>query len=302
MAFMVCAVLAGCALVAGLLYGIAGRKSHETALTGQIFIVTTGSENVKLGGVHVLLIEKQQVADFLRERQPAIDAEIKIRQRAVEDTSAAVAAAETNLIIAQSEYATWEKKQADDSTTAQNTELSTDDKMDLMREEFEWQQKIANLKGQTPRQAMAAEIAEKKKEVDFLDAAADHAEKTSALAAAVKKAADEAIMAAVAAVTANSNLVSYLASGDYMEGLAAAPIFKKTDTDADGRFSFTYRSGKAFTLYARSQRLVAKSTEHYCWLVDAPRNSETEHIILSNGNLTPVDPDGYFEHKPQPEP
>jgi hypothetical protein len=48
----------------------------ETRLSGQIFIVTRGAESIKLGLVDVRLIEKQQAVDFLKKKQPEIDAQM----------------------------------------------------------------------------------------------------------------------------------------------------------------------------------------------------------------------------------
>ena len=56
--------------------GLTGCKPKETTLSGQIFIVTRGSENIKLGLVEVQLIEKQQVTNFLKIRQPEIHAQM----------------------------------------------------------------------------------------------------------------------------------------------------------------------------------------------------------------------------------
>jgi hypothetical protein len=80
-------VLAGC-------LGLAGCKPNT--FTGQVFIVTQSRDNIKLGAVEVVLIEKQQVADFLRQRQAAIDDEIKARQSALEIARQETRVAEAN--------------------------------------------------------------------------------------------------------------------------------------------------------------------------------------------------------------
>lgn len=66
--------------IAGTL-GLIGCKPRETTATGQIFIVTRGAENIKLGAVEVLLIEKSKVTDFLEKKEPRIDAEIASQQQ-----------------------------------------------------------------------------------------------------------------------------------------------------------------------------------------------------------------------------
>ena len=62
-------------------FGLAGCKPKTTTLTGQVFIVTQGGDNIKLGDVQILLIEKAQVAAFLAKRQPIVDAEIASAQQ-----------------------------------------------------------------------------------------------------------------------------------------------------------------------------------------------------------------------------
>jgi hypothetical protein len=59
---------------------LVGCKPKQVTLTGQIFIVTRGAENVKLGLVEVQLIPKQQVYAFLDSKYTAIEAEISSRQ------------------------------------------------------------------------------------------------------------------------------------------------------------------------------------------------------------------------------
>jgi hypothetical protein len=64
--------------IAGML-GLAGCKPKQTTLAGQVFIVTQGADNVKLGDADILLIEKSNVTDFLHKKQSAIEAEKESR-------------------------------------------------------------------------------------------------------------------------------------------------------------------------------------------------------------------------------
>ena len=48
--------------------GLDGCKPRETTATGHIFTVTRGAENIKLGAVEVLLIEKSEVSNFLQKK------------------------------------------------------------------------------------------------------------------------------------------------------------------------------------------------------------------------------------------
>jgi hypothetical protein len=91
-------------LVVGGSLGLLGCKPSETTITGQAFIVTKGVNNVKLGAVEILLIEKQPVADYLRQRQGMIDAQIEAGQRALDDALHAVETAKTNAAAASTAF------------------------------------------------------------------------------------------------------------------------------------------------------------------------------------------------------
>lgn len=80
--------------------GLAGCKPKTTTLTGQVFIVTRGSENVKLGDVEIFLIEKPEVTRFLQKKQLAIESKIRILQQelaAAKDDVKNAQQVETNL-------------------------------------------------------------------------------------------------------------------------------------------------------------------------------------------------------------
>lgn len=62
--------------------GLAGCKPKETTIPGQVFIATQGRENIRLGAVEVLLIERQQVTNCLQKRQAVISDKIKLATRA----------------------------------------------------------------------------------------------------------------------------------------------------------------------------------------------------------------------------
>ena len=66
------------------LLSFVGCKPKETTLTGQAFVVTRGGENIKLGLVEVMLIEKESVKVFIQTEQPGIDAVIAARQHEYE--------------------------------------------------------------------------------------------------------------------------------------------------------------------------------------------------------------------------
>ena len=81
---------------------------------------------------------------------------------------------------------------------------------------------------------------------------------------------------------------------DYFAEFLPVPT-QKSLTDADGRFSFSFPCHKSFTVFATAKRAVLGNTERYCWVVNAPADSEKGQVILSNNNLVSSDPDGYFK-------
>jgi len=65
----------GAALVIAITLMYALFKPKEMTLSGQVFIVTKGAENVKLGGVEILLFENGKLTKFLRARETVMAAE-----------------------------------------------------------------------------------------------------------------------------------------------------------------------------------------------------------------------------------
>jgi len=50
----------------------------EPRYPDKVFIVTQGAENIKLGDIEVLLVEKQQALEFLQKKQVAIESELAL--------------------------------------------------------------------------------------------------------------------------------------------------------------------------------------------------------------------------------
>lgn len=66
-------------------FGLSGCKPKTTTLNGQMFIVTQGGDNIKLGDVEILLVDKAQVAARLAEKEPVVDADIASAQQELND-------------------------------------------------------------------------------------------------------------------------------------------------------------------------------------------------------------------------
>lgn len=63
--------------------GLAGCKPKETTITGQVFIAASGGISFRLGAVEVLLIERQQVTNYLQKRRVVISDKIKAATQAM---------------------------------------------------------------------------------------------------------------------------------------------------------------------------------------------------------------------------
>ena len=78
-------------------------------------------------------------------------------------------------------------------------------------------------------------------------------------------------------------------------------VIQKIFTDAEGKFSTSFRHDKAYTIFAEAEREYGGNREHYYWLINAPTNAGSTRVLLSNNNLVSEDPDGYLKIKPLPE-
>ena len=76
---------------------LAGCKPKQTSVTGQVFIAPMGGVNLKLGGVEVQLLEKEQVTEYLNGTRPLVQSNRALCRRELE-------AAQADLQKAQDEY------------------------------------------------------------------------------------------------------------------------------------------------------------------------------------------------------
>ena len=305
---------------AGIL-GLAGCKPKATTVSGQVFIVTKGAENFKLGAVEILLIEKPQVTEFLQKKQPAIESEMASKRQDITNAEQEVATAQSNANKAEA-YFDWFTANKPYKTNADYFKASSE--WDNLLKQYIRQTNYVNqLSAYVDKLAKAASTddenrflsasdtcmaAIKKREemAEQLNSLADQMRpiKTAALAAErdkleiVKSSLTKAVSHAdtVKTILENSPTVA-----DYLADFSPI-VVQKTLSDSDGKFSFTYPRNKTLAIFAHAQRMVLDKTEIYYWLVDAPTNAETAQIFLSNNNLVFADPDGYFKLKPKETP
>jgi hypothetical protein len=288
---------------AGIL-GLAGCKPKATTVSGQVFIVTKGAENFKLGAVEILLVEKSQVTDFLQKKQPAIESEMASKRQDITNVEQEVATAQTNANKAEA-YFDWFTTNKPYKTNTDYFKASSE--WDNLFKQYVRQTNYVNqLATNDIRDAFFPALKMREKMAEQLNSLADQMRsiKTAALAAERDKL--EIVKSSLAKADSHADTVKTIFENsptvaDYLTDFSPI-VVQKTLSDSDGKFSFTYPRNKTLTIFAHAQRMVLDKTEIYYWLVDAPTNVETAQIFLSNNNLVFADPDGFFKLKPKETP
>ena len=295
---------------AGIL-GLAGCKPKATTVSGQVFIVTKGAENFKLGAVEILLIEKPQVTEFLQKKQPAIESEMASKRQDI--TNAEQEVAQTNVNKAEA-YFDWFTTNKPYKTNADYFKASSE--WDNLLKQYIRQTNYVNqvyayattnqLDDENAEKTFFAAIKKREEMAERLNSLTDQMRpiKTAALAAEKDKL--EIVKSSLTKAVSHADTVKTILENsptpaDYFDDFSPV-IIQKTLSDSDGKFSFAYPRNKMFTIFAHAQRMVLDKTETYYWLVDAPTNADTAQIFLSNNNLVFVDPDSYFKLKPKEAP
>ena len=290
-----------CAAGLFLAVGLIGCKPKTTTATGQVFIVTRGAENVKLGAVEILLVDKAQVIKFLNTTKPAVQSAIVARQQEL-----VLAKEEAKKAQAVVDWLLTNNRPATNASylevRSQIQELQS--QVESLQQQFdaiEVQRAAASSRGNSARAdaLLAQENANLEKqrwsnsEASRLLAKLDEIARLETAQASKKlKSAKSRI------VTAEAELANSPKPEDYFANFTPA-VLNKTLSDADGKFSLTYPRDKPGTIFACARREMLDKTEVYYWLVNAPSSAEAVQLFLSNNNLVFVDPDGYFELKPK---
>lgn len=272
---------------------------------------------MKLGDVEILLIEKSQVTEFLAAKLPMVESEMT-------SLRLAYGSAQTNLQTAQSNYDLFEADKPNKDLESETDFLSN--KIFLSYPDFNAEKlKCQNLRHTandlsktSDRWESEARDAQNAGNYDLAGNYSSYSESASSEAINVGEQADaefsklqdfvnqieaEKLSALNAANAAESSAQAAFDCSptpeDYLADFIPSAI-QITRSDADGKFCFVYPKSESFTIYATAQRSVPMNgTEKYFWLIDAPTNSETGQIFLSNDNLVYSDPCGYFQIKPK---
>jgi hypothetical protein len=327
---------AGCVALAGC---------KPRTIVGQVFIVTQGRDNIKLGAVEIVLIDKQQVMDFLRQREAVIDDEINARRQELTEAQQSIETAKTKAEAAKMNYdaalaqvpksAEYVRNQAEKDAMARTNEVIWNRIQTLQRKieelDADWPLRASSIRRDYNPLSSGDDLT--KEEIARLKADGADLRSVGPLLVqlqrilqifrpgpeweldgklkAIQQSAEEKERAKVDAAQAallnaqsraadiQNALDIFPTTDDYVQGMMAVLSPAATiQTDADGRFSMACPRGKAFTLYATAKRAVLEKTETYFWLVDAPADTSSSQIFLSNNNLAEIDPDGYFRIKP----
>ena len=297
------------------------KATPKIKLTGQMFIVTEGAENIKLGDVEVLLIEKAQAVDFLWKKRSTIDSIMQSRKQALEiaKTNAGEPDAEyelaakmiktMNVAMESAGRAKGLPRAMVENDLAVVTNDLNDFNLFFRDSPYITNNDFAAVKGNGG--TLLTYIVDLAKTWSLGTGAYQYYNRTTiennipAIVGFEKRVDEIARTTKGKYDLANSNLNSIEiaftnspTSEDYMADFSPAFI-QKTITDADGKFSLVYSSAKSYTIFGHAQRKVGTKTEQYYWLIDVPTNAESVQVFLSNHNFVTVDPGGYFQIRPK---
>ena len=335
------AILASFVLICAVLtWFIAPKyfKPKTVSLSGQIFIVTKSGESVKLGLIDVMLIERTNAAQSLNAIAQTIKGESQRRQVALEAAKKDLVQATNAWLefdnfgpLHQPTYLAimeklnplsaslkafdqkWEESNAADKQHVKDAmqadeELRTSTKpIDVLEREYApWDSVGRVLEALNTQREHLLEY-----KTEMTNTAPQRDEQLSLALEAAKillpaMTNRDSLLTALATTRTNLELAeiaqkTFPTADDWFAGFSPN-IFLKATTDADGKFSLAYPDEIPFVLLAKAQRTIGTETEEYFWLINAPTNSETPTVFLSNNNLVYDDPDGFFKIKPKRDP
>ena len=260
-------IIAVLVTIVGIL-GLTGCAPKETTLSGQMFIVTQGADNVKLGDVAILLIEKSQVTDFLQKKQSTIDSEIESQQEELTKAEEQVTAAFKNGENAKKNYISFTENspyEKDPDYIKVKSHLATvsrlEDSFQQQYDSLDAKVTSATSDGSSDMDTFNALLTQRNSAQQSLDI-----EKNMVISLQAKlydiqiraeEEANQMLEAAQAGVTnAESDAATAKAALEKMPtpedyfGDFLPVVFQKTISDSDGKYSFVYPPDKSFALFA----------------------------------------------------
>lgn len=286
-------------LVVGLSAGlyVVSRPPPPRPLAGQLFIVTRGGDNVKLGGVPVSLYE-------LAATQASVSATAAAMAREAAALRDQVSAAQVAMVAAQDRAARLAAEDVAAGAAARDAAMRYNNGRSEARAQLTGRLRAAmtaataayvaaaNRVATKEKAAMDAASAEHDRQQDAFDAQTvqeRQAAATAAAAAAEQR--QQALAAAVASGVAAEQAVDAL--GDKLADCLAlrrvwsalpAPV-QTVQTDADGRFSLTLPPAGDYVLGASAARRLLNKEESYFWLVRVVLPAPGQPLLLTNDTL-----------------
>ena len=282
---VVCVGLSG-----GMFYVIRGKPDkpdilikfrHDMPLDGEVFIVTEGAQNIKLGLVEVGLIPMADVDKCLeakREETRAARGQIEAavasaygEMKRLEEL-ARVSQAEGQATAIRVAEAAIRKDARKQSIALMNEELTG---MRVVGDQKVWIGHMAtgNRAVVLMTELNQAREEERKERVEDPVGAEEKA----------RHAAEEAQSAQETYAELTDKALSYRSGAPYMDDLTN--LIRRTKTNADGKFRMEVPASGVFALAAQATRHVGEKVERYYWLLRLPEGHE-KTVTLSNDNMS----------------
>lgn len=232
-----------------------GVFTKNVTISGQVFIVTQGGENVKLGLVRVAIADSKTVEDY--------------RKTISDGINSTLSTAKTGITQAMPDYQAAKDKYdklLPDYTNAQNALQSA-----LSANSVQYLDTLGEVLNVTS--AQAANIVKLDKQ-------------RAGIGAKLAPLHDDLV--------SKERIVNDLISQQQGEVGSSATSFidsfpeeASTKTDADGKFSLSVPAGSTYVIVAKASRSVGDDTEYYSWIVDVDLTTANDGLteMLSNDNL-----------------
>ena len=229
-------------------------RKQEGVLTGEVFIVTQGAQNFKLGLVEVTAIPEDKMGPFILKKEDAVRVatdKFKTEQKANQKELDAVQQ-EYDALTQAADLAEVKVTEAE-----QRYELTHPYTYDLDYTSWSEAKQRATQRTRDEFIKLKSQATSKQSELGSIQATM-----RNSVAELEKKVSEDSLFADVP----NSDM--------------------KATTDAEGRFSMKVPAKGRFAIAARAQRSVVGSTEHYYWLIWVSLDGEkSKQVMLSNNNL-----------------
>jgi hypothetical protein len=225
--------------------------SQDGELSGEVFIVTKGAQNFKLGLVTVVVIPEADIQQFIEHKRVTTATLIKEQETALQAEGDAIAS--SRKAIAEGEAAIPAAKKAAYAASLKYMEVVDWENPEIGKKEQQ-EQRMHEQEAKDQQERVTArrkELGKQQGNFERLQAARN-----------------------------------YLQSSEYYFLDMPAGI-TSAKTNADGLFMMTIPRQGRFALAAHASRQVMDATEQYYWLVwTSLDGAATKRVMLSNDNLT----------------